>query len=152
MEKRSNQSESLEGKLTDADYSRVILKSRGKLNRLHRQVCRTSHSFVDVFTRVRLFTSYLVAQLWRISADFARQQDASINGLQCTWSQGNGMPHEQQKCQSWVQDEKEELISGHTSHMTTRPSANSVEQKHHQTEATFTEREREREGERDIFS
>ena len=40
MEKRSNQSEFLEGRLTDADYSRAILKSRGKLNRqqhLHRR-------------------------------------------------------------------------------------------------------------------
>ena len=45
MEKRSNQSESLEGRLTDADYSRAILKSRGKLNRqqhLHRRRTKTS--------------------------------------------------------------------------------------------------------------
>ena len=57
---------------------------------------------------------------------------------------------------------EEELISGHTSHMTIRPSANHVEQKHHQIEATFTEerereeekqrhREREREREREIY-
>ena len=36
MEKRANQSESLEGRLTDADYSRAILKSRGKQNRQQR--------------------------------------------------------------------------------------------------------------------
>ena len=80
MEKRSNQSESLEGRLTYADCSRAILKSCGKLNKgssiytegEQRQVCKTLHSFVDVFTRVRLFTWHLVAQLWWISVDFAR--------------------------------------------------------------------------------
>ena len=63
MERRSNQSESLEGRLTVADYSRAILKSHGKLNgqqhlrrRRTKKVCRSLHSFVDVFTRVRLFT------------------------------------------------------------------------------------------------
>ena len=49
-----------------------------------------------------------------------------------------------------IQDENEELTSGHTSHLTTGPSAN-------QTEATLQtgerdrERERERERERDIY-
>ena len=50
MEKRSNQSESLEGRLTDADYSRTILKSRGKLNRqphLHRRTKTSLQNFTQ---------------------------------------------------------------------------------------------------------
>ena len=45
MEKRSNQRESLEGRLTDADYSRATLKSHSKLNRqqhLHSRRIKTS--------------------------------------------------------------------------------------------------------------
>ena len=61
--------------------------------------------------------------------------------LQRTRSEGNSMPHEQQKRQSEVQDTNKYLTSGHTSHMTARPAADRGEQKHQQINATFTERE-----------
>ena len=59
MEKISNQSESFKGRLTHRS-SRAILNSRDNLNKgssvytegEQRRVCRTLHSFMDVFTRV----------------------------------------------------------------------------------------------------